>query len=124
MKVEIKVSPNLTVHAEGKTSADVFKQIAAAQEIFEDHVCGLCGSDNLRYVVRKIEDNEFYELRCMACRAKLAFGHSKKDDKMYPKRYQTDAKGKALKDTNGKGIPLGTKKNGWVKYNPTTGQEE
>lgn len=116
MKVEIKVNESLTVHAEGDNPKDVFKQIASAQETFEDSKCGHCGNKNLRYVVRKVEDNEFYELHCTNgnCRAKLAFGSSKKDNKLYPKRYQTEAKGKAKRDENGKAIPLG--KWGWHIY--------
>jgi hypothetical protein len=41
---------------------------------------------------------------------------------MYPKRYKTDKKGKALKDANGKAIYL--EKNGWHKFNPTDDKAE
>lgn len=108
---------DLSCSAEG-TGAEVFKQLSEFGETFQDSVCGACGSENIDYVVRKVEDNEFYEMVCRnnKCRAKLAFGHSKADSKLYPKRVVTDNKGKAVKDDNGKAKWLDN--GGWTIYNP------
>lgn len=124
MKVEVKVNDSLTVHAEAETAKEVFRQIAAAQETFEDSKCGYCGNKNLRYLVRKKEDNEFFELQCTdpKCRAKLAFGFGKKEGNMYPKRFETDNKGKTIKGENDKGIVKG--KWGWHKWEPDHTTEE
>jgi len=72
--------------------------------------------------VRQVEDNEFYELVCKDCWAKLGYGHAKTGGKMYAKRMEVDNKGKAVKDDNGKGKPLPHK--GWCKYNKETGKNE
>lgn len=108
---------NLQCVAEG-TPAEVFKQIAEFSETFQDSVCGACGNGDIDYVVRKVEDNEFYEIQCrnLNCRAKLSYGHGKTDNKLYPKRAETDKKGKVVKDDNGKGKWLLNK--GWNIYRP------
>lgn len=121
MKAEYKVG-NLVVVAEGETPEAVFRELAQLQGVFEDSTCRKCDSSDLQYVVRKVEDDEFFELRCKKCGAKLTFGISKADKSLYPKRYVTDSKGKAVKDEEGKSIVRG--KWGWTKYNHTTGKEE
>jgi hypothetical protein len=114
MKVELSRG-NLKCVAEG-TAAEIIKQFSDFTETFQDYTCGACGSENVDYQVRKVEDNEFYEQVCRnpKCRARLSFGHSKKDSKVYPKRVVTDNKGKAIKDDNGKAQWL--ENNGWLIY--------
>ena len=56
----------------------IFAEIAKFQEVFEETVCGKCGSDNVKFVVRTVDENEYYELRCADCGARLAFGVNKK----------------------------------------------
>ena len=124
MKVIVQQNGKLSAECMGESDHEVFKQISKFQEMFQDNKCGLCSSENLQYVVRAVEDNEFYELRCKVCYAKLTFGTSKADKKLYPKRFATDDKGKALKDKDGKGIKLGKNGNGWVKFNKEIGKEE
>lgn len=124
MKALIPLNNGITVEVDGDTSQDCFRQVAAFQETFNDTKCGLCDSTNLLYVVRKVEDNEFFELRCIDCYAKLTFGSAKNTKALYPKRYVTDAKGKAIRDDKGKAVPLGKKENGWIKWNPKTEKEE
>mgnify|MGYP007073376906 FL=1 len=102
------------VELEGKSQTDIFQQIASFQEVFEaDEHCGRCNSEKhkVRFVVRTVEDNDFYELQCQnpACRAKLAFGVNKKGGTLFPKRFE-DGKIKG--------------KNGWTKFNRETGKEE
>lgn len=118
MRVNIVVQPNET-----GGSKEVFKKLAEIQDTFEDDKCGKCGSDNLKYSVRTVEDNEFYELRCKKCKAKLSFGTSKAEpNKLYPKRFLTDNKGKAIKGEDGKSVIKGNW--GWVKWNPEKEVEE
>lgn len=102
----------LAAEIEGKSQKDLFHQISAFQEVFEETKCGACGGEELRFVVRNVEDNDFYELHCLnsQCRARLAFGQHKKGDSLFPSR----------KDKEGKWLP----KNGWTKWNPETKREE
>lgn len=105
MKVT-KTIGNLTVHFEGETQKDIFKQLSSLEEVFGEKACGKCGSENLRFVVRENDGNEFYELRCMDCGAKLSFGAHKKGGGLFPKR----------KDSDGNWLP----DKGWQKWNPKT----
>ena len=76
------------------------------EEVFGEKACGKCGSENLRFVVRENDGNEFYELRCLDCGAKLAFGAHKQGGGLFPRRKDTD--GNWLSDK------------GWQKWNPKT----
>lgn len=114
MKVTVWVSKNLSVEVEGEDNKSVFKGISDAQALFEDSCCGDCGSEDVKYQVREVEDNQFYEMVCKKCFAKLSYGHAKTGGKMYAKRMEVDNKGKAIKDESGKGKQLPHR--GWVKY--------
>lgn len=92
-----------------KGHKDLFKQLAAFTEVFSDESCGKCKSGDVAYVVRNVEDNDFYEKKCKSCGAKLAFGSHKKGDTLFPKRKDGDS---WLLDS------------GWVKYNRETNKEE
>lgn len=105
MKV-VKVIGDLSFEIEGETQRDVFKQIASFEEVFGTNTCGKCQSTDTRHVVRDVDGNEFYEVRCQSCGAKLAFGSTKKGGGLFPKR----------KDNDGNWLPDG----GWVKWNPKT----
>lgn len=102
------------VYREGKLSAEfnvdtqkeLFAQLSSFQEVFGEKVCGKCGSESLRYVVRENDGNEYHELRCIDCGAKLAFGVNKKGGGLFPRR--KDAEGEWLPDK------------GWTKWNPKT----
>ena len=100
----------ITVEFEGDTQKSIFEQIGKFQEVFEQAQCGKCGSENLRFQVRNVDDNLYYELKCVDCGAKLAFGVMKKGGRLFPKR----------KDKEGNWLPDG----GWVKWNPDTQKEE
>ena len=109
MKVRY-TSNRLSVEVEGEKQKDVFAELASFQEVFEHDVCGKCKSEDVRFVVRNVGDNDFYEVHCQACRARLAFGqHKGKDGTLFPRR--KDAEGKWLAD------------GGWLKYNAQTGKE-
>lgn len=102
MKVKYKVSDKLEFELEGSGQKEVFKELALIQEIFGEEKCGLCGSSNIRFIVRTVEGNDYYELRCADCGALLAFGQHKKGGTLFPKR----------KDDDGNYLP----NRGWHKY--------
>tara|TARA_R100001163_G_scaffold39866_1_gene30240 strand:+ start:58 stop:387 length:330 start_codon:yes stop_codon:yes gene_type:complete len=99
-------SGKLSVEFDCDSQKELFAQLSAYQEVFGESVCGKCGSDNLRFVVRENDGNEYYELRCLDCGAKLAFGVNKKGGTLFPRR--KDAEGNWLPDR------------GWTKWNPKT----
>ena len=112
MKLTYK-SPNgrYVVDFEGKSHSELWGQIGAFQEIFEEDTCGKCGCTNLKYTIRKTTDEsgkkdyKYYELRCTKCGAKFQFG--------------------ILNDGSGNLFPkrnVGTR--GWTKYNKETQTEE
>lgn len=100
----------LSVELNAETQTDLFEQLAYFQEVFGETGCGKCGSENLRFQVRSVEDNLYYELRCLDCGAKLAFGAMKKGGRLFPRR----------KNKDGEWLP----DRGWVKWNKETQQEE
>ena len=103
MKLHYKASDKLTFEVEGSGQKEVFKELAIIQEIFGEEKCGLCESTNLKFVVRSVEGNDYYELRCSECGAVLSFGQHKKGGTLFPKR----------KDDDNKYLP----NNGWYKWN-------
>ena len=103
----------LTVEVEGETQKNIFDELAKFQEVFEHSTCGKCSSTDVRFVVRNVGDNDFYEIHCQnsKCRARLAFGqHKSKEGTLFPRR----------KDSEGSWLPNG----GWVKFNTQTGKDE
>jgi hypothetical protein len=95
------------------TQADVFGQLAQFQEVFEESKCGKCNSDDLRYVVRENDGNKYYELHCKKCRAKLAFGQHKNEQKtLFPKRKASANDPTGLE----KGAWLPDR--GWLRWDP------
>jgi hypothetical protein len=93
------------VELEGESQKDIFEAISKFQEVFDETNCGKCQSENLRFVVRNVDDNLYYELRCLDCGARLSFGVHKKGGGLFPKRKDGD-----------KWLPDG----GWVKWNSKT----
>lgn len=90
MKVKLKIGNKLEFELEGSDQKSVFKELAMIQEIFSEEKCGMCGKSNLRFVVRTVDDNDYYELRCNDCGAILAFGQHKKTKTLFPKRKNKD----------------------------------
>ena len=105
MKVNYKLN-RISVDFEADTVKEVWHQLALFQEVFGEELCGKCGAEDLRFVVRENDGNHYYELRCNGCGAKLAFGANKKGGGLFPKR--KDAEGNWLPDK------------GWQKWNPKT----
>ena len=78
MKVNYQTkNGRLSVQLEGDSQKEIFEQISRFQEVFEETACGKCGSENIRFVVRNVDDNLYYELRCADCGARLSFGSHK-----------------------------------------------
>lgn len=92
----------LLAEIEGESQKDIFQEISKFQEVFEENTCGKCKGQDIKYVVRNVDDNHYYELRCNSCGAKLAFGVHKKGGGLFPKRKDGD---NWLPD------------NGWLKWN-------
>ena len=110
MKVRHQVG-KMTVELEAETHKDLFSQLASFQEVFGETKCGKCGDERLRYIVRtNKDDDEFYEIRCENCGAKLAFGLMKKGGAMFPKR--SEGKG-----SDRKWLP----DQGWMRWNKEKG---
>jgi len=102
MKLKYKVSDKLEFELDVPGQKEVFKEIATLQEIFGEEKCGACGKDSVRFVVRNVDDNDYYEQRCNNCKSILSFGQHKKGGTLFPKR----------KDENGNYLP----NNGWHKW--------
>ena len=86
MKVIYNINNKLAFELEGAGQKEIFKELALIQEIFGEEKCGLCGKDNIRFVVRNVDGNDYYELRCNDCGAILGFGQHKKGGTLFPKR--------------------------------------
>lgn len=88
MKAHFRVlGGRITLELEGGTQKELFAAIADAQDVFDaDRSCGLCNDENLRFKVRIIEGNAFYELTCSGCGARLQFGQHREGGTLYPKR--------------------------------------
>lgn len=109
MKISYTTSNGrITAEFDADSHRDLFNEINKFQEVFEEDICGKCKGEDIKYIVRTVDDNQYYELRCNGCGSKLAFGVNKKGGGLFPKR----------KDNEGKWLP----DNGWTKWNPKTEQ--
>lgn len=108
----------MTAEFEADTQVDLWKQLAAFQEVFEGNTVTKFGlkSDDVKFVVRHdSEENEYFELHYSGDNPKLfgvkkAFGQAKKPKgSLFPRR--KDSEGKYLSD------------NGWQKYDKDQGKE-
>lgn len=105
MKIIYKISDALTFEVDGADQKEIFEKLASVGEVFGESNCGQCGKTNIRFRVREIEGNKYYELKCADCGAILAFGAHKKGGTLFPKR----------KDNEGNYI----KNKGWTKWDGT-----
>lgn len=104
MEANYKVNEKLEFRVEAKGQKEMFKELAVLQEVFGEESCGMCKKKNIRYVVRTVDDNDYFELRCTDCGAVLSFGQHKKGGTVFPKR----------KDDAGSYM----EHNGWHKWTP------
>ncbi len=107
MKVQYKTRDGRCLfEVQAETPKELFKGIAQIQDIFEaDTACGCCASTNLRYSVRTVDDNDYYDLQCSDCTASLSFGQHKKGGSLFPRR----------KEQGGAILP----NRGWKKWDRT-----
>ena len=89
---EIKVNDKLTLKISAEGQKELFKDLSTVQEIFGENSCGMCGSTDIKYVVRTVDGNDYFELRCNKCGAILSFGQHKKGGTIFPKRKDADCK--------------------------------
>ena len=95
MKAQLKVRGNLVIELDGEKQRDLFRAIASAQEVFGERACGKCGSQDLRFRVRRNRDEqEFFELLCLRCWAVLEFGCHKSGGTLFPRRRKGDEGGR------------------------------
>ncbi|PIR63096.1 MAG: hypothetical protein COU64_06435 [Candidatus Pacebacteria bacterium CG10_big_fil_rev_8_21_14_0_10_40_26] len=91
MKVNYKtMNQRLSVEIDAESAKDVFKKLAEFQEIFDESCCGLCKNEDLQFIVRTVDGNDYYELKCNKCYGKLAFGQHKSGGSLFPKRKKDD----------------------------------
>lgn len=134
MKAQIKTGSKLIIEVEEDSETELFEAISSASETFTHEECGCCKNTTLRYVVREVGGNKYYELHCTdyKCRARLPFGVAKKNKgKLYPKRrWDSLSNGKEEDETKlaGERLKRASEKayadahggylanNGWYKY--------
>lgn len=106
MKISYQVSPKMVVEIEGTTQKEIFKALSSQEEVFGEEKCGKCESANIYFRVRTNDGNDYHEMCCSDCRAKLSFGCHKLNNTLFPKR----------RDDDGKFLP----DNGWTRYEKPT----
>ncbi len=74
MKITYKISDKMQCEIEEDGQKEIFKKLSSIQEIFGEAECGLCKCTNLRFAVRSVEGNDYYELKCTKWGARLALG--------------------------------------------------
>ncbi len=109
MEAQLKTAGGrLLIKLDAPNTKELFKAIASVDEVFNsESACGICNSTDIRFVVRTVEENDYFELRCK-CGARFQFGQSKKGGNLFPKR----------KDESGY-LPHG----GWAKYSSSANGE-
>jgi hypothetical protein len=103
---------NLTIEIEASDQVDLFKQLAAMDDVFGDMQAAamiddeLVTSDDVMFVVRTDkEDNDYFELRCKSGPLewfKKRFGQYKKGNQLFAKNRPADGEIPGLR--------------GWSKY--------
>lgn len=104
MKLRYRINDKVELELEGEGQKEIFKELSAVQEIFGEEKCGMCNKNNLKFTVRSVDGNDYFEIRCNDCNAVLSFGQHKKGGTLFPKR----------KDEENKYLP----NKGWHKWQP------
>lgn len=86
MKVQYKVSGKMIIEIEAPNEKEMLEKLAHLDEVFGQDTCGACESKNVRFQVREVDGNKYYEVICKDCGAKLAFGQHKKTTTLFPRR--------------------------------------
>lgn len=93
MKATYKVNDKLTLELEWSNQKDLFEKLASIDEIFGYSTCPLVDkggfSKNLKFVVREIDGNKYYEIQCKdPPYAKLSFGQHRQSKTLFPKKQE------------------------------------
>lgn len=93
MKATMKLS-RVDIEVEGKNQKELFAEMAKTAEIFDEKACGLCKSNDIKPIMRKVSDGKkkeftYFEMQCGKCYAKLAYGQSNDQESLFPKRKLT-----------------------------------
>ena len=81
---------NLRVGFDADNQKAAFKLLGEIQDVFEESRCGACKSDAIRFSVRSVGGNDYYEMRCAACTARLTYGQHKNGTTLFAKRKDAD----------------------------------
>ena len=65
---------------------DAVRQLSVYTEILAIGTCGQCGSNEIKFSHRVVDNNDFYGMRCISCQAQLDFGQHKTGDTLFVKR--------------------------------------
>ena len=124
MKALCKLSDGVTIEVEGEKLDELLEALTEVRDAIGPEPCGKCKGTNTFPHAKTVDENTFYELKCgnYKCQAVLKLGKQKATGRLYKKRYEIDAKGKSLKDEDGKTKYLPN--NGWQIYNHKTGKTE
>ena len=124
MKANVRATPDLTFQVDAETEEELFKQVARVQEVFQHQSRGKCSPPNVKFVCRHdSSENDWLEVVCKDCRAKVIFGRTKKGGQIYPKirwdqlsekQKEQRANEKAYADKNRGFLP----QRGWFVYKP------
>lgn len=93
MKIQAKVSSKLIVEVEADSQCAMFEELAKIQEVFGNSRCCKCQSENVKFVVRSDKDeNKYYSVDCLDCRARLSYGANKKGNTLFVKKKDKEDK--------------------------------
>ena len=86
MKINYQTKNRLNVEIDADSAKDAFKKLAEFQEVFDEDKCQLCKNNDLQFIVRTVDSNDYFELKCKSCFAKLAYSQHKSGGSLFPKR--------------------------------------
>lgn len=119
MKATIRL-PRMTVEVEGQEQKDLFQAAAQAYEVFGEKECGLCGSEDIVPVVRKVlwkkKECDYHEWHCQkpGCRARLSLSPNMEGGTLFANRRLLPDGKPATGEDREKG-EFGPH-NGWTRY--------
>lgn len=126
LKAQLKFK-KLWLEVTADTQKELFTSIAGLTDVFSEEKCGLCGSEDIKPIVRKSskgkQEFEYPEYHCQnpQCLARLTIClNNDKSGNMYAQRRLTDKNEPATGSKVGK---YG-KHNGWTKFKGDTKSDE
>lgn len=111
MKVTKQVGQAPVFEFEASSPKEIFEKLALLDSLFTEDSCGCCGSKEIIYFNRPVDNGSYLELRCQKCRAQLSFGQNKDGKGIFAKRWDKDTK-----------QPLPNR--GWYVYHKQGDQQE